>query len=93
MQKELPKCYNKKNRLMDSSAADYRNELWNKFSNAKVKIIPSKTGFNSFPELEKYNGTIGTVNNIEFTVNGRAAHIYITNCPLPLDEKFLEIIK
>ena len=92
MQEELPKFYNRNNRSMDSSTSEYRKELWNRFANAKVKIVPSETGFNSFPELEKYSGTIGTVNNIEFTVNGRAVHIYITNCPLPLDEKFLELV-
>ena len=92
MERQLPKVY-EKGFGMDKNYLEYRKQLWEKFANKMVKIVPSETGFNSFKELEKYNGKKGKVYEIHFTVNGRAAHIYITNCPLPLDEKFLEIVK
>lgn len=57
-----------------------------------MKIVPSSTGYNSFKELQKYDGHVGRVNRIEFTVNGHAAHIYITGCPLALSECFLNIL-
>lgn len=88
---ELPKCY-KKQVLLDKRYLPYREEVWKKFANKKVKIVPSETGFNSFKELEKYNGHIGTVHNIDFTCNGHAAYIYITGCPLALSEGFLEVL-
>lgn len=91
MAEELPKYY-KKYALLDRRYLSYRAEVWKKFANKKVKIVPSETGFNSFKELEKYNGHIGTVHDIDFTCNGHAAHIYITGCPLALSEQFLEIL-
>ena len=91
MLEELPRCY-KTQVLLDKRYLPYREEVWKKFANKKVKIVPSETGFISFKELEKYNGHIGIVNNIEFTSNGHSAYIYITNCPLPLSERFLEIL-
>lgn len=91
MEDTLPKWY-KKQILLDKNYLSYREEVWKKFANQKVKIIPSSTGYNSFKELEKYDGYIGTVNNINFTCNGRSAYIYVTGCSLALSEKFLEII-
>ena len=91
MSPELPKCY-RTQVLLDKRYLPYREEVWSKFANKKVKIVPSETGFNSFKELEKYNGHIGTVHNINFTCNGHAAYIYVTGCPLVLSEKFLEVL-
>ena len=91
MAQELPKCY-KKQVLLDKRYIPYREEVWTKFANKKVKIVPSEPGFNSFKELAKYNGHIGTVHNIDFTCNGHAAYIYITGCPLALSEGFLEVL-
>ena len=91
MSAELPKCY-KQQVLLDKRYLPYREEVWKKFANKKVKIVPSETGFNSFKELEKYNGHIGTVYKINFTSNGHAAYIYVTGCPLALDEDFLEVL-
>lgn len=91
MSNELPKCY-RSQYLMDKNYLSYRKEVWEKFANRKVKIVPSLNNYNSFKELEKYDGHIGTVHNINFTCNGRSAYIYITGCSLPLSEKFLEII-
>lgn len=88
---ELPVCY-KRQTILDKNYIPYREEVWKKFANKKVKIVPSSTGYNSFKELEKYDGHIGTVHNIDFTCNGHAAYIYITGCPLALSEKFLEIL-
>ena len=50
MAQELPKCY-KNQVLLDKRYLPYREEVWKKFANKKVKIVPSETGFNSFKEL------------------------------------------
>lgn len=91
MPEELPKCY-RQQLLLDKRYIPYREKVWKKFANKKVKIVPSETGFNSFKELEQYNGHIGTAHNINFTCNGHAAYIYVTGCPLALDEKFLGVL-
>ena len=91
MTQELPKYY-KQQASLDKRYIPYREEVWKKFTNKKVKIVPSETGFNSFKELAKYNGHIGTVHNIDFTCNGHTAHIYISGCPLALSEGFLEVL-
>ena len=80
MAPELPKCY-KKQVLLDKRYIPYREEVWKKFANKKVKIVPSETGFNSFKELAKYNGHIGTVHNIDFTCTGPAASLSPPPCP------------
>lgn len=91
MEQTLPKCY-KSNYFLDKNYLSYREQIWKQYANKKVKIVPKENGYNSFKELAMYDGHIGKVQNIDFTVNGHAAHIYITGCPLALSECFLEIL-
>lgn len=91
MQKTLPKCYQNSYGYA-RNYLEYRKQVWEQYANKRVKIVPSSTGYNSFKELQKYDGHVGRVNRIEFTVNGHAAHIYITGCPLALSECFLTIL-
>lgn len=90
MEDKLPKCYYKSYGY-DRQYLDYRKQVWEQYANKRVKVVPAKYGYNSFKELEKYDGRIGTVNRMDFTANGHAAHIYITGCPFALSECFLEI--
>lgn len=90
MEDKLPKCYYNSYGY-DKGYLDYRKQVWEQYANKRVKIVPARYGYNSFKELEKYDGHIGTVNRMDFTANGHAAHIYITGCPLALSKCFLEI--
>ena len=86
-----PKQYTSKNKY-DVDTIQFHITTYEKYFGKTVKVIPSVTGFNSFKELEKYNGHVGKVRDITFTVNGKGEYIYITGCPLPISAKFLEIL-